>query len=844
MIKQLFLIVLFTSFAHADLFSIANPKIQEDYPAITLDSNSVPWIAYVEFNGESDTLKVARLDRDKLKVVGTLATSDLGIQQPRIARDGAGAIWVVWSQLKESKNWDLYARRIVNGKIDEVGPIISNKQGNDVFPDVATDRRGRLWIAWQAMRSTPGDIYAKHYDPAAEKWSDEFQITNTIEGDWEPRIAFGVKDEAYIAFDTHARDNFDVWMAVVKPDGKTWNQPLASTPAFEARVSIASTPDGKGLWATWERGKHRWGKDWRTHNANVGMNANKQIDVVYIDTDSLEITKAPSPKAVISAMVKKPVKKNPKKKPTPQQAIRNRLRNAVSVTINLPQIAVAADGTPFIFVRYAPAAIWDIAMTRYDRNTKQWSRATKLSKSTFSQERQLSAVPDPHGNIWATWPSDLRTTKKPLSSGVYLTSFDTKAPMEFPANLPAVKEPTFGPRTDPAKDTPERPKADRHYWTHKDTKYGLYWGDFHRHTNLSNCRTITEGSINENFRYAYDAGKLDFLGTSDHTDIAKAYSPYEWWQNQKLADIFQNPGFFQSFYVYEREQKWPWGHRNVVFIERGGPIVYINRKTYQNSPWSKLWPAKQGNAQITPDELWKILKASGKKVTVISHTGATGMGTDWDIYKGIDNSVENLVEIYQSARVSYEGLNTPQPTVGVQKAKPYNYGAQNPAQQKTNFGKYNKGVYQNALKNKHRLGIFTSSDHISTNTSYGGVYAKDFTREAILEGLQSRRTMAATDKIYVEFTLNGELLGSEITTSKKPKIVVNVHGTAPIGRVTIVRNEQNHKVYVPKQTTKDFHIDWTDDKPIAGENRYYIRVEQQDGNMAWASPVWVQFKGK
>ena len=36
----------------------------------------------------------------------------------------------------------------------------------------------------------------------------------------------------------------------------------------------------------------------------------------------------------------------------------------------------------------------------------------------------------------------------------------------------------------------------------------------------------------DHFRYAYDLAKIDFLGTSDHTDIGKIYHPYEWWHNQ------------------------------------------------------------------------------------------------------------------------------------------------------------------------------------------------------------------------------------------------------------------------------------------------------------------------
>ena len=103
--------------------------------------------------------------------------------------------------------------------------------------------------------------------------------------------------------------------------------------------------------------------------------------------------------------------------------------------------------------------------------------------------------------------------------------------------------------------------------------------------NVEDADDITVTLTLQNMRAA-DA--LDLI--LDHTDLAKKYTAYEWWQNQRLADLFQNPGFFTSFYVYEREQKWPWGHRNVVFADRGGPIVYINRKNYLSSPWAEKWP--------------------------------------------------------------------------------------------------------------------------------------------------------------------------------------------------------------------------------------------------------------
>jgi hypothetical protein len=340
---------------------------------------------------------------------------------------------------------------------------------------------------------------------------------------------------------------------------------------------------------------------------------------------------------------------------------------------------------------------------------------------------------------------------------------------------------------------------------------------------------------------------LDFMGTSDHTDIAKKYDPYEWWQTQRLVDVFYAPGRFNSLYAYEREQKYPWGHRNVVFPQRGGPIVYINRKLYEASEWNALYPVHPGAEQVTPMELWDVLGKYGKPVALISHTGATGMGTDWNQYERIDGRFENSVEIFQGARVSYEGLSAPQPTVGLRAGQKYNADTASeavipaPPAVIGDFGKErNNGVYQHALARGHKLGVFASSDHISTHTSFGGVYVEENTRQGIIEGFRARRSIAATDKIFVEFSCNGQPMGSVIEARGKVEVKFAVNGTSPLKRVTLVRNEINHTVFEPGAQT--FSTTATDKAPLAGENRYYLRVEQADGNMAWSSPVWVTVK--
>jgi len=270
------------------------------------------------------------------------------------------------------------------------------------------------------------------------------------------------------------------------------------------------------------------------------------------------------------------------------------------------------------------------------------------------------------------------------------------------------------------------------------------------------------------------------------------------------------------------------------------------RANYLASPWQQTFPVKTGGEkELMPAELWDVLTRYGKPVTAISHTGATSMGTDWELFKTVDHRVENVIEIYQGARVSYEGQGAPQPTVGMREGEAYNHASDVPGkvpvgQPIPSFTLKNNGLYQHALSLGHKLGVWAKSDHISTHTSYGGVDVKEFTREGIIEGLNARRTIAATDKIFVEFSCDDHLLGTEVAVHGKPSLLFKVDGTAGISRITLVRNEQNYQQWEPR--TKKFATTYTDDAPHPGENRYYLRVEQADGNMAWSSPVWVQLQ--
>ena len=74
----------------------------------------------------------------------------------------------------------------------------------------------------------------------------------------------------------------------------------------------------------------------------------------------------------------------------------------------------------------------------------------------------------------------------------------------------------------------------------------------------------------------------------------------------------------------------------------------------------------------------------------------------------------------------------------------------------------------------------------------------------------------------------------------RPSFAWKIVGTAEISQVTLVRNEANYQQWQP--AAKSVEQSFEDHSPVVGENRYYLRVEQSDGNMAWSSPIWVLVK--
>ena len=235
-----------------------------------------------------------------------------------------------------------------------------------------------------------------------------------------------------------------------------------------------------------------------------------------------------------------------------------------------------------------------------------------------------------------------------------------------------------------------------------------------------------------------------------------------------------------------------------MFAQPGVPVFPFSRAE------------REDNANTGVEPLYEHLRENDGIVMV--HTSATGAGTDWT-----DSApdVEPLVEIYQGYRTNYETADAPRG------------GGDRPA-----------GFVWNAWSKGLKLGVQSSSDHVSTHASYGMIWVDEVTSEAVLEGIRARRSYAATDNILLDFSVNGAVMGAAIRAQDAPRIEARGDRDRP-DRPNRGDPGQHLHPHARARDRVEAAFTYVDNDAAPGEHWYYIRVEQRDGQLAWASPVWV-----
>jgi hypothetical protein len=366
------------------------------------------------------------------------------------------------------------------------------------------------------------------------------------------------------------------------------------------------------------------------------------------------------------------------------------------------------------------------------------------------------------------------------------------------------------------------------------------------------------------------------------------------WQRRRMHDRYfdemraataahHEPGAFVTLFGYEwTKQPNNGGHVNVYFDTAEGTLVDSRAegaRTYEGL-WQRL-------------RAWRAREDTGDVVTIPHHPAEAMYPFDFAA-TDYDDDLAPLVEVYSqwgsSERPGREGNRRPLAMGQGEMDEPGHYA-------------------QDALALGYRVGLVGGSDYhgpypghsllharphlpslaewrrdgvgwghiwrVWNERSYPGgltaFRAADHTRAAVFDALRSRAVYATTqpDRILAELAVNGTRVGeadSEVavaTPTTPREVTYDVHGTAPLEAVTVVKNGDPWHVE-PGTTDGDADLDAfattdtvIDEAPVTGTNYgdgrgaaadyYYLRVQQAmrsetdhvPGGAAWVGPIWV-----
>jgi hypothetical protein len=834
----------------------------EDFPAIARNGDEV-WLAYVRFSHSSrvqESFQPLRQPLDDFSALARPAGGDQvfatqwsraantwakplavsptaeNVSGVAIAVDGEKRVWVAWSALRKG-NFDLLARA---GRDGQWGPEIRLASGNgaNLSPVATTDAKGHVWVAWQGFRNNNLKILAAVQNGNA--FSPEAVISASPASDWDPAIAAAPNGDVAVSWDTYARGDYDVWFSrmrvAAKGGGMEQDAPVAAaaTPFLEDHSTVAFDAKNR-LWLAYEISGSRWGKNFGAYDTtgsplyedrNIRVKCFDGASVLTPSADLLSVLPGapmgPQRTGTRPNVRRVPLQPNPNlagnRRPGQQLGPRNGPLNSY------PRLAIDAAGGVYLAFRSLSApvnmrsplgSVWVENAVYFDGH--KWVGPLFIPRTDGLLEGRTALLPLEAGRLLAVSAMDHRQSipqglgqlgAERINSDLYA------ADLRLDSLAPAAANPELAPVTpDPVSPAEPRVASENdqvalvraYRIPFGSQQLRILRGDFHRHTEYSLAGT-RDGSLEDAYRYMIDAAALDWGGCCD-TESGEGHE-YFWWRQQTMADAYKLGTRFLPLFAFEHEVRYPEGHRSILFAKRGiRPLPHMPPLPVD---------APFGSA---PDTLmlYSYLKAFGG--ISVPHSSTTDQGTDW---RDHDADAEPVVEIYSGNRQSYE-----------------KEGAPRGAKSDDAIGNFRPAGYvSQALDKGLRLGFTAGSDHFSTHIAFTNVLVAEATREAILDALKKRHVYASTDNIVADIRCGEHTMGDEFTVSAPPRISVKLIGSAGFAKVTIVKDGKDVSVTTPN--SKEVSFDWTDTAAVAGKTSYYyVRGEQADGQLVWASPMWI-----
>lgn len=349
----------------------------------------------------------------------------------------------------------------------------------------------------------------------------------------------------------------------------------------------------------------------------------------------------------------------------------------------------------------------------------------------------------------------------------------------------------------------------------------LFFGDLHVHTNYSPCGHPHNGTMEENLKIARDRGH-DFIAFTDHGECLGSEHWDEYFDRiERLAvehpDIVILPGVEWTSRAH--------GHRNVYFRGRRPPAFsYFMFETNH------------------PRKLGAFFRRHGLDAFAVPHH------LPYEYQPGDIGSIspesEPLIEVYSGWGSSEAAGASLQDATKVMPGD----------------------TVDDALRRGLKLGFVGGSD--AHNAAPGdqaltAILAQRLDRDTLFEALRDRQCYATSgSRIALDFTVNGFAMGRAVridqyTADKLYPIRIRAQavGEGPLDRLEIVANGTviecqrgrtgaRHlaaELTLPRLGTRTRTNTWRQHQ--CGFDRcFYARAIQCDGQMAWSSPIFVEYR--
>lgn len=354
------------------------------------------------------------------------------------------------------------------------------------------------------------------------------------------------------------------------------------------------------------------------------------------------------------------------------------------------------------------------------------------------------------------------------------------------------------------------------YYLASNEPYKNYFGQLHSHTAENSDGS---GTLAEAYTYARDIAKLDFFAVTDHSnafdnapsgDKAGTYNLGDYnknnikWQNGQNAAAAAHTDSFISVYGYEMTWSGGPGHMN-TFATNG--FVSRNNTELNN---------KSNDAGLRA--YYQLLKETPNSISQFNHPGKTfGNFNDFAYLDPIADARITLVEVGNGEGDIDSGAYFP------------------------SYEEYTKALD----KGWHLAPTNNQDNHKGrwgdSNTARTVIYTNDLSVEGLYDALRDMRVYATEDNnIDIVYTLNDDMLGT-IVDSVPEMAEFSISITDPdssdkIKTVSVISNG-GKSVFSEDFDSQNAIFKETIANPTAGY--YYVKVVQEDGDIAVTAPVWL-----